>query len=506
MNLPPQAAEMTARVRGWWGEAPLVQRLTIVGVVVAVVAALGVAIYSSGKGKDNWEAAILYADLDYQEAADVSRKLTEMQVPHRLTEDASAILVPTDRARDLRLQLAGQGYPRTGRMGFEIFDEAKFAMTDFLQKVNFQRALQAELEKTLEGLDQVRTARVHLVIPEPSLFTEEQKAVKASVELTLASNQRLKPERVNAITYLVAASVEGLELDNVTIVDTQGNLLTEEKDPLVRMANKQFEMQQQVEHVLEAKVQTLMDQVIGKDRSRVRVNVTLDFSQRNTESHTVDPGETQAIISEETTNKESAEQGTEEQAIRNYEVSRTIQNIVGSVGAVQRITMALTIDKTKVVLGQTGEFTEADRSQEEIDKLAGLAREAVGFDPQRGDKVAVYAMTFDKTQEIKAHADAQAAERKEFWTNIAINVAKILGIIAALITLRFIIQAIGRGVGVEEELEVLGVVGPDTREESFEREETPHEMVLGRVQQMVRDRPEDAAKLIKTMLTETSRA
>ena len=109
-------------------------------------------------------------------------------------------------------------------------------------------------------------------------------------------------------------------------------------------------------------------------------------------------------------------------------------------------------------------------------------------------------MAFDKTQEIRAREETQAQESKEFWTDIAINVAKILGIIAALITLRFIIQAIGRGVGVEDEIEVLGEVSTDVEEEEFERPETPHEMILGRVQQMVRERPEDAAKLVRTML------
>ena len=148
------------------------------------------------------------------------------------------------------------------------------------------------------------------------------------------------------------------------------------------------------------------------------------------------------------------------------------------------------------------EYIEEDRSQEEIDQLAGLAEEAIGLDASRGDEIAVFAMHFDKAQEIKAREDLEATARQEFWTDIAILVAKFLGIIVALITLRFIIQAIGRGVGVEEDLEVLGEVAADIEEEEFERPETPHEMILSRVQHMVRERPEDAAKLIRTMLME----
>ena len=165
--------------------------------------------------------------------------------------------------------------------------------------------------------------------------------------------------------------------------------------------------------------------------------------------------------------------------------------------------MALTIDKTKVVFDAAqAKYIEEERTEEEIAKLAGLAKEAVGLDEERGDEITVFAMNFDKTQEIQAKEELEATARQEFWTDIAINVAKILGIIAALITLRFIIQAIGRGVGVEEELEVLGEISADIEEEDFERPETPHEMILGRVQQMVRERPEDAAKLIRTMLME----
>jgi flagellar M-ring protein FliF len=147
------------------------------------------------------------------------------------------------------------------------------------------------------------------------------------------------------------------------------------------------------------------------------------------------------------------------------------------------------------------DYVEELRAQEEIDQLAALAREAIGFDESRGDQITVFAMPFDKTQELRTRQQVEAEERKQFWSNIAVNVAKILGIFAALVTLRFIIQAIGRGVGVEEEVEVLGDIAGEVEEE-FERTETPHDIILSRVQQTVRERPEDGAKLIRTMLVE----
>lgn len=504
MNLPTQISDITDRSRSWFEEAPPTQRYGVMGIGALLMALVIFAVSSGfGDGGGEWEGRILYANMEFEEVAEVSNRLRIMEVPHRLTSDATAILVPADQYMDLRIQMAGEGFPKSGRIGYEIFDEAQLAMTDFLQSVNYLRALQAELEETLVRIDGVRDARVHLVIPEPSLFTEEQNPVTASVQLTLESNVKLKRDRIDAISYLIGASVEGLDIENVVILDASGNLLTEENDPLVKMANKQFEMQQQIEKVLENKVQSLMDQVIGTDRSRVRINVQLDFDRMNTQREVFEPGATQVIISEETNETSSAEQGTEENAIRNYEVNRTVQNIVGSVGAVERVSMALTIDKTKVVFDAAqAKYIEEERTEEEITKLAQLAKEAVGLDEERGDEITVFAMNFDKTQEIQAKEELEATARQEFWTDIAINVAKVLGIIAALITLRFIIQAIGRGVGGEEELEVLGEISADIEEEDFERPETPHEMILGRVQQAVRERPEDAAKLIRSMLME----
>lgn len=501
MNLPTQVSDISGRSQEWWNDAPPVQKYgALGGGVVGLILIIFMLNSFAGGGEGEWEGRILYANLDFDEAAQISNRLRGMEVPHRLSPDATAIIVPEDRHMELRVMMAGEGFPKSGRIGYEIFDEAQLAMTDFLQKVNYQRALQSEIEETLTTIDGVRNARVHLVIPEPSLFTEEQNPVTASVTLTLEGNTRLRRERINAMIYLVSASVEGLEQEDVVIIDAGGNLLSEERDALVKMANKQFEMQQQVEKVLEEKVQTLMDQVIGKERSRVRINVDLDFDQKQSQRKLIEPGASQVVISEETQEKSSAERGTEEQAIRNYEVNETIENIVGSVGAISRISMALTIDKTKVIINPDGQYVEEDRALEEINQLSDLAKGAIGLNEGRGDEVTVFAMTFDKTQEIRAREEAQAQERQDFWTDIAINVAKILGIIAALITLRFIIQAIGRGVGVEEELEVLGEISSDIEEEEFERPETPHEMILGRVQQMVRERPEDAAKLIRTML------
>ena len=504
MNLPDGLTDIADRPRSWWESAPQTHRLGAIGGAVALLVVLIFGVTSMTEEEEDWDSAILYTNLDFFEAGEITTRLADLDVRYRLSSDGTAILVPKDEERDLRLKLAGEGYPKSGRIGYKIFEEAQLAMTDFLQRVNLKRALQEELEETILSIDNMRNVRVHLVTPEPSLFTEEQNPVTASVTLTMASGVKLKPKQINAIVHLVSASVEGLETESVVVLDSEGNMLSEEHDPLVSAANKQFRMQQSVERVLEKKVQSLMDEVIGRDRSRVRVNVELDFSQQESTVTEVNPGQNKIVVSEETNEKNSAEQGSEENAIRNYEVNRTFRRIVGSVGTVKRISMALTVDQTKVVYNpDTETYDVEDRTQAEIDQLRDLAQAAVGIDATRGDEVSVYSMPFDKSQEIQARKAAEEAATEEFWKNIAINVAKILGIIAALVTLRFIIQAIGRGVGVEEDVEVLGDISEDIEDEDgFERPETPHEITLRRVQDMVREHPEDAAKLIRTMLME----
>jgi flagellar M-ring protein FliF len=504
MNLPDQLTGMSERPQAWWSSAPQPQKFGVIGGAAALVIALVVGVLSMDGSEQEWEPAILYVGLEYEDAAEITTRLAATGIQYKLSEDATTITVPKDQVSNTRLTLAGEGFPKSGRIGYEIFDENQIAMTEFLQTVNLVRALQGELEETLSSIDGVRQARVMLVVPEESLFTEHQNPTTASVVLTLKGG-KLRDRQVEAVANLVSSSVEGLHKEHVVIVDQEGNLLSEEYDPLARAATKQFEMQRAVEFALEEKVQSLMDEVIGSGRSKVRINVDLDFSQKNSEERLYAPagGGGNQILSEETNEKSSAEQGTEENAVRNYEINRTINSIVGTVGSISRLSMALTVDQTKVVIDpDTREIREELRPDSEIQQLADLAQQAIGFDESRGDEKTVFSMPFDKTQEIQSREQAVTDERREFWTGIAINVAKVLGILAALITLRFIIQAIGRGVGVEEDIEVLGEISGDVDEEDFERPDTPHDIILSRVQQMVRERPEDAAKLIRTMLVE----
>jgi len=208
-------------------------------------------------------------------------------------------------------------------------------------------------------------------------------------------------------------------------------------DPGTLDYTAQFEQQQKVEEVLRNKVQGMLDQVIGKNRSTVQISVDMDFSRRTTEMHSVVPGEAQVVLNEKTSEKQSAEHGSEENLARNYEVNRVVESTRGPIGTVNRISLAITMDKTKVFHDvETNTFIEKDRDKKEIEQLEDVAKRAIGFNEVRGDAVTIFAMRFDKSQEIQAKESARAADRREFWTGVAINFAKIGAILLALVVLQ----------------------------------------------------------------------
>ena len=215
----------------------------------------------------------LYANMDPQEASAVVEQLKVRDVPYRLTHGGRTIEVPSGRVYEVRLDMASQNLPRGGTVGYEIFDKTNLGMTDFLQKVNYHRALEGELTKTIMELREVQAARVHLVIPERRLFKEDRKNPTASVLLKLSSSARLNQRQIEGITNLVASSVEGLAPEHITIVDYNGNLLSShtENDPLMQLSAHQLALQKQVEGYLEQKAQSLLDQVLGPRQQQAQV-------------------------------------------------------------------------------------------------------------------------------------------------------------------------------------------------------------------------------------------
>ena len=207
----------------------------------------------------------LFSNLNAQDASKIVEKLKEKGIPYELEDGGKSVLVPKQQIYDLRLSLAGEGLPQSSVIGYEIFDRTNLGVSDFVQKINYRRALEGELARTILQIEEVEAARVHLVMPEKALFKEDEKAPSASVVLKLKSGIPLKRESVQGIAHLVASSIEGLEASGVTIVDSRGVLLSDntKANSVAAVTSSQYEMEQKVESYLGQKAQSLLESVVG---------------------------------------------------------------------------------------------------------------------------------------------------------------------------------------------------------------------------------------------------
>src|SRR5581483_2150731 len=252
---------------------------------------------------------VLYSHLEQKDAAEVTTELKKENIPYKLAskDNFVMVLVPSEKVYDTRLTLAGQGLPRGSGVGYEIFDQPKWGSTDFTQKVNYKRAIETEMARTIGSLQQIESARVSIVMPEPELFTEKEKPTTASVVLELKPESQLKKEQVRGIVHLVAASVEGLKPENISVIDSKGNILSafiqeeqEENNPdspegtaltqQAKLTLHQMEVQQSYEKELEHKVTTMLNKVLGgSSRFAVSVSAELNFDKQENDSEIFEP-------------------------------------------------------------------------------------------------------------------------------------------------------------------------------------------------------------------------
>ncbi|MEE8577078.1 MAG: flagellar basal-body MS-ring/collar protein FliF, partial [candidate division Zixibacteria bacterium] len=246
--------------------------------------------------------ARLYSNLEEAEAGEVITYLADNKIPYEISADGTGIDVPADEVYGLRISLASEGLPRAGHVGYSIFDQNNLGMTDFIQNLNFRRALEGELTQTIMQLNEVKAARVHIVMPKERLFKRDQQEATASVVLKLSGQGSLSKRQVQGISHLVASSVEGLKPNSITIVDYEGNLLSSgrEDNALAGLSSSQLEVRQNVESYLQNKAQTMLDGVLGSGSSIIRVTADLNFRQLERTAETYDPN-APSIRSEERT-------------------------------------------------------------------------------------------------------------------------------------------------------------------------------------------------------------
>ncbi|MGA7829271.1 MAG: flagellar basal-body MS-ring/collar protein FliF [Geobacteraceae bacterium] len=384
----------------------------------------------------------LFSNLNSDDAGAIVKSLKEQKIPYKIASDGKAILVPSDKVYDLRLSLASDGLPEGGGVGFEIFDRKNFGMTEFVQKINYQRALQGELSRTISQLAGVEQARVHLAIPEKSLFSDEEKKPTASIVLEMKSGRTLRDSEVQGVIHLVASSIEGMDPDSVTVLDSQGKILstTDNSDPNGKMTTAMLEMQRNYERAVEERIQSLLDKAVGVGKSVARVNAVFDFKKVEKYEERYDPDAT-AVRSEQRTEEKNGEttrtasgvpgvqsntgksaltppapvvnQGSKSDETMNYEVSRTTSRITEPVGTLTKLSLAIMVDGKYVATpGAKGatKMKYVPRSAEELQKIEALAKSAVGFNSARGDQITVATIPFQDA------SDPAVDEAPAWWT------------------------------------------------------------------------------------------
>lgn len=474
----------------------------------------------------------LYSGLDEAEAGEVVTYLSENKIPYQITGNGRTIEVPSSDVYQTRLSLASKGLPRGGNIGYSIFDQNNLGMTDFLQNLNFRRALEGELTRTIMQLNEVQGARVHIVMPKERLFKEDQKEATASVVLKL-SGRGLTKQQVAGISHLVASSVEGLKPANITILDYSGNLLSsgQKNDVIAGLSGSQLEVNKQVEQYLETKAQTMLDGVLGLRKAIVRVTADLNFQQLERTSEIFDANapsirseeriKTSATSSDKPDeNAESSEEDQTETTITNYELNKTVEHIIGAVGSIQRLSIAVLIDGTYERIENADGVVQQvyqPRSQEELDRLGSIVRNAVGFDQQRSDQIEVVNIPFDR-QNLDLDREAlDSMYVRDFYLDLARKLSPFL--IGAFLLLwarkksKRLFAALGKLLPAGK-VQVVAAAAPIEPEPEEPVEEKPEPILIQpekrrprlveQMQKQAEKNPEEIARVIKTIMAEAS--
>jgi len=473
-------AELQEQLKKLWDRFTPKQRWIMLGsALLLFISVLGASYFYGAKPK----YVPLFAEMESKDAGEVAARLQELKVPFEIMGNGTAIGVPEKDVYKTRLELARQGLPR-GNKGFEVFDESKFGTTEFQNKVKYLQALQGELTRTIEGMAEVDKVRVHIVMPEDSLYKKNEKPATASIMLKLKPKTNLSPEQVKGIVNLAAHSIRGLKAENITVVDSFARILNENIDPTgidAPINIKQVELTRKKQDEMQKALESLLEQVLGPNKAAVRVSLELSFDQKTVDKQTFEPvvddkgilrssqesneafkgtnpqpggppGTTSNIPGYVTTTPNSQSSFEKKEATRNYEINETKEKTVVAPGGIKRISVGVLVD--------------AGMSKPQQDSVAKAVSSAAGINPARGDVISVEAVPFSTeiADKIKKEEDDLAQEQQRSqWTKIGSGVAVVL--LIALIG--FLMLRKRR----EEEIEVLNMnneLESDKEGEDFE--------------------------------------
>jgi flagellar M-ring protein FliF len=394
----------------------------------------------------------LYTSLAPEDAGAIVLKLRESGVDYRVTDNGTTLMVPDAKAPELRLQMAGLGLPKTGRIGFEIFDKTNFGITDFAEHVNYRRAVEGELERSIMALAEVQQARVHVTLPKESVFLEAREAAKASILVGLRPGARLSPQNVTAITNLVSSAVEGLSPESVSLVDLHGNLLSRpRRDQLDGGQNTEaaLEYRQAVERDLTVKVNNTLEPLLGANRFRTGVSAEVDMTSGEQSEESFDPTKSVMVTSQKTEDTSSvthltgsaaaaaapgtaanlptppppatpphtgnANGSTKRTESISYQSSRTTRHTKLPQGAVKRLSVAVLVDQTVRWEGEGKQLHQivTPPSPEKLKTIQSVVATLVGLNTQRGDLLTVETLPFDSTLSLEPPSAAGPPPKKQ---------------------------------------------------------------------------------------------
>lgn len=405
------------------------------------------------------EFRVMYSNINEADGGSIINELQKRNIPFKLSEDGKTLLVPSDQVNTLRLQLAEQGLPKAGNVGFELMDHQSFGVSEFAEQINFQRGLEGELAKSIESLGPVASARVHLVMAKKSVFARDREASSASVVLNLRPGRELGAGQIEAITYMISSSVPHLPAEAVSVVDQKGHLLSRPSRGAKDLDSTQLAYTDEIESTIRNRIETIVAPLVGANNVKATVTAQIDFAKREQTAERYSPNQSpnqQAIRSQQLTDnvsgdaefargvpgaltnsppsapaittpvggqkpkansKTTASEAAAAQAAAeaskldgksgtvssekmiNYELDRNIEHVTQSRGAVQRLSAAVVVN-FKEVTGPDGTVTNVALTEDEMAGINRLVRQAMGFSAQRGDEVAVINSAFNNTKEV----------------------------------------------------------------------------------------------------------
>ncbi|MEJ8825683.1 flagellar basal-body MS-ring/collar protein FliF [Variovorax humicola] len=529
------------------------QRLRL-GVGAALLIALAVVAIIIGRQPD-WR--VLYANLADKDGGAVIAQLAQMNVPYKYSEGGGAVMVPADRVHDLRLRLASQGLPKGSVTGFELMENNRFGMTQFQEKLNFQRGLEGELTRSIQALDSVQAARVHLALPNQSGFFREQQKPTASVLLTLHPGRVLERNQIAGIVHLVASSVPELSPGSVSVLDDTGKLLSSSgNEPGGSADAQQLQYVQQIEQQYQRRILDMLEPIVGRQNVKAQVTADVDFSQTEATSEEHRPNlapEASAVRSQQTVESTGAAAATpsgvpgatsnqppgpssapingaaaplspsatapntgaasrppgKRESTINYEVDKTVKTVRGATGQIRRLSAAVVINYQSIADAQGKAGPAAPLSAQQIEQMTALVRESIGFSKDRGDSVNLMNAQFLRERDEVAEVPIwKSPQTIDLARSLAWPVGLVL--IGAIVLLGLVRPGLKTLATVEPPLQLPGAQIDTTLAETLQRPalaspvaeaipaSAPEQARLEGARQMARQNPVAVANIVKT--------